>query len=278
MLLDLPSLVSARLAYLFSFLSRQGVAPFRGFVQERVALARRAIEKNGPNALDDWAPIYLFYGSRDASDFLYSDEWDGYASELQGKLKMHVALSRSGQRKADGSKVYVQDLLWDQRADISQAILEKRASVYVCGDGRHMSKDVEAKLASMLGEAKGGSKDVEGMAELKALKDRSRLLLDVWVRPCLFFVAEDASLTWALVLLPRVASLDSLAFACYPLEVSLSFLINLLCIASLLLLGLPSIIFSSRTLALSHRLETQFPRMDSRCLKVSVVRAKRQDQ
>lgn len=108
---------------------------------------------------------------------------------------MHVALSRSGPRKPDGSKVYVQDLLWDQRAEISQAILEKRASVYVCGDGRHMSKDVEAKLATMLGEAKGGSKDVEGMAELKALKDRSRLLLDVWVRPRLFVFPTSAPLT-----------------------------------------------------------------------------------
>ncbi|KAL7411249.1 cytochrome P450 reductase [Mrakia frigida] len=157
-----------------------GVAPFRGFVQERVALARRSIEKNGPDALADWAPMYLFYGSRDESDFLYSSEWPAYEAELQGKFKIFVALSRSGPRKPDGSKIYVQDLLWEQRKEVAKMILEKRGSVYVCGDGRNMSKDVEGKLAAMLAEAKGGKAEVEGVEEVKNLKTRSRLLLDVW--------------------------------------------------------------------------------------------------
>lgn len=158
----------------------QGVAPFRGFVQERIALARKTIDKNGPAALADWAPMYLFYGSRDESDFLYSSEWPAYEAELQGKFKIFVALSRSGPRKPNGDKIYVQDLLWEQRKEVSEMILEKRGSVYVCGDGRNMSKDVEGKLAAMLAEAKGGSKEVEGVAEVKNLKERSRLLLDVW--------------------------------------------------------------------------------------------------
>lgn len=34
----------------------------------------------------------------------------------------------------------------------------------------------------MLAEAKGGSASVEGVAEVKSLKERSRLLMDVWVR------------------------------------------------------------------------------------------------
>lgn len=158
----------------------QGVAPFRGFIQERIALARRSIEKNGPDALADWAPIYLFYGSRDETDFLYAAEWADYERELQGKFKLFVAFSRSGPRKADGSKIYVQDLLWDARADVASAILDRRGSVYICGDGRNMSKDVEGKLAAMLAEVKGGSADKEGAAEVKTLKERQRLLLDVW--------------------------------------------------------------------------------------------------
>nr|ALK24272.1 cytochrome P450 reductase [Phaffia rhodozyma] len=157
-----------------------GVAPFRGFIQERIALARRSIAKNGPDALADWAPIYLFYGSRDEQDFLYAEEWPAYEAELQGKFKIHVAFSRSGPRKPDGSKIYVQDLLWDQKEVIKSAIVEKRASVYICGDGRNMSKDVEQKLAAMLAESKNGSAAVEGAAEVKSLKERSRLLMDVW--------------------------------------------------------------------------------------------------
>jgi NADPH-ferrihemoprotein reductase len=74
----------------------------------------------------------------------------------------------------------VQDLLWEARKEVSEAILEKRGAVYVCGDGRNMSKDVEVTLQTMLGQAKGGSAAVEGVAEVKALKEKSRLQLDVW--------------------------------------------------------------------------------------------------
>jgi NADPH-ferrihemoprotein reductase len=157
-----------------------GVAPFRGFIQERVAMARRALEKNGPDALADWGRITLFYGCRRSDeDFLYADEWPKYAEELRGKLVMHSAFSREHFRP-DGSKIYVQDLLWDDREAVGDAIANQKGYVYICGDAKNMSRAVEDTLARILGEAKGGSKDVEGAQELKMLKDRSRLMLDVW--------------------------------------------------------------------------------------------------
>lgn len=74
-------------------------------MQERVALARRAIDKSGPDALNDWAPIYLFYGCRNRDeDYLYADEWPQYVNELKGKLNILVAFSRQD-RKADGSEL-----------------------------------------------------------------------------------------------------------------------------------------------------------------------------
>ncbi|CUA77238.1 NADPH-ferrihemoprotein reductase [Rhizoctonia solani] len=153
-----------------------GVAPFRGFIQERVALARKAIEKNGPDALADWGQISLYYGCRhENEDFLYKDEWPEYQSELKGKFTMRNAFSRSGARKPDGSKVYVQDLLWEDRATISEAINEKRGYVYICGDARNMSKAVEDVLINIFNEA-----GKNGVDELKTMKERSRLLLDVW--------------------------------------------------------------------------------------------------
>lgn len=158
-----------------------GVAPFRGFVQERVALARRSIEKNGPDALADWGRITLFFGCRKSTeDFLYADEWPQYKEELHGKFVMHNAFSRDGPRKPDGSKIYVQDLLWQDRENVADAIINGKGYVYVCGDAKSMAKAVEETLAKILGEAKGGSQDVEGVAEVKLLKERSRLMLDVW--------------------------------------------------------------------------------------------------
>jgi NADPH-ferrihemoprotein reductase len=156
------------------------VAPFRGFVQERIALARRAIEKNGPDALNDWGRISLFYGCRRSDeDFLYSDEWEQYKEELKGKFHLHCAFSRE-KFKDDGSKIYVQDLIWEDREHIAQAILEGKGYVYICGEAKNMAKQVEEVLAKILGEAKGGSAEVEGAAEVKLLKERSRLMLDVW--------------------------------------------------------------------------------------------------
>lgn len=76
-------------------------------MQERVALARRAIEKSGEDALKDWAPMYLFYGCRKSDeDFLYKDEWPNYVNELKGKLNMLVAFSRED-RKPDGSESHI---------------------------------------------------------------------------------------------------------------------------------------------------------------------------
>ncbi|KAJ8523199.1 hypothetical protein ONZ45_g300 [Pleurotus djamor] len=158
-----------------------GVAPFRGFVQERVALARRSIDKNGPDALADWGRITLFYGCRKSTeDFLYKDEWAQYKEELRGKFTMHCAFSREPPYKADGSKIYVQDLLWDDRDQVADAIINGKGYIYICGDAKSMSKAVEETLARILGEAKGGSAEVEGAAEVKLLKERSRLMLDVW--------------------------------------------------------------------------------------------------
>ncbi|KAM6494127.1 hypothetical protein JOM56_010488 [Amanita muscaria] len=157
-----------------------GVAPFRGFVQERVAFARRTIEKNGPDALADWGRIWLFYGCRRSTeDFLYKDEWPQYEEELQGKFALRCAFSRET-FKPDGSKIYVQDLIWEEREQLAEAILNGKGYVYICGEAKNMSKQVEEILAKILGQAKGGSAEVEGTAEVKLLKERSRLLLDVW--------------------------------------------------------------------------------------------------
>lgn len=158
----------------------QGVAPFRGFIQERVALARRTLEKNGDDALADWGQISLFYGCRKSTeDFLYKDEWPQYTAELKGKFTMHCAFSREPPYKPDGGKIYVQDLIWDDRKNIADAILNGKGYVYICGDAKAMSKAVEEVLARILGEAKGGS-EAEGAAEIKLMKERSRLMLDVW--------------------------------------------------------------------------------------------------
>lgn len=158
-----------------------GVAPFRSFVQDRVCSAEKAVEKAGKSlaeALKDWGNIWLFYGCRRANeDFLYRDEWPRYGEKLGGKFLMETSLSRE-KFKADGSKIYVQDLIWERRKEIAEDILERKAYIYICGEAKGMAQDVETVFGKILEEAKGSAE--EGKKEMKLLKERSRLLLDVW--------------------------------------------------------------------------------------------------
>lgn len=43
-----------------------------------------------------------------------------------------------------------------------------------------MAKSVEERLAQMLGAARGGTAEKEGMKEIKLLKERNRFMTDVW--------------------------------------------------------------------------------------------------
>ena len=74
----------------------------------------------------------------------------------------------------------MQDLMWEDRTALSEAILTGKVYVYVCGDGKCMGKGVEDVLMKLLGEAKGGSAEKKGARELKLSKERSRYLTDVW--------------------------------------------------------------------------------------------------
>lgn len=145
-----------------------------------MALAKKALDKNGPDAIDNWGQFALYYGCRgENEDYLYAEEWPNYIEALHGKFNMRTAFSRSGPRKPDGSKIYVQDLLWEDRDAIKKMIWDNKGYVYICGDAKAMSKAVEDVLARILGEAKGGDITV-GQAEVKTMKERSRILLDVW--------------------------------------------------------------------------------------------------
>lgn len=103
-----------------------GIAPFRSFVQERVASAQKSKERNGADALADWGTIYLFYTSRRKDeDYLYADEWPKYQEELGDKFKMITGFSRE-QFKPGGGKKYVQDYILDHAKEIADDILQRK--------------------------------------------------------------------------------------------------------------------------------------------------------
>jgi len=104
-----------------------GVAPYRGFLQERKA--RGATGRS-----------FLFFGERNrATDFLYRDEWDSFRKD--GVLtRMEVAFSRDTE-----PKVYVQHRMLERAGELF-AWIEEGAHLYVCGDATHLAPDVHETL------------------------------------------------------------------------------------------------------------------------------------
>jgi cytochrome P450/NADPH-cytochrome P450 reductase len=140
-----------------------GLAPFRGFLQERAARkAKGAV----------LGPAMLFFGCRHPDqDFLYADELKAFAAH--GIAELHIAFSRG-----EGPKTYVQHLVAAQKERLWD-LIEQGAIVYVCGDGSRMEPDVKAALVAIYRERSGADADA-GVRWIEDLGTSNRYVLDVW--------------------------------------------------------------------------------------------------
>ncbi|TMK46534.1 MAG: cytochrome P450 [Alphaproteobacteria bacterium] len=140
-----------------------GLAPFRGFLQER------ADRKNKGTSL---GAAMLFFGCRHPDqDYLYADELKAFAAD--GVTELHTAFSRG-----DGPKTYVQHLVAAQKEKVWN-LIERGAIIYVCGDGGKMEPDVKAALVAIYRERKGADADA-GQRWIDNLGAKNRYVLDVW--------------------------------------------------------------------------------------------------
>jgi len=140
-----------------------GLAPFRGFLQERAARqAKGAV----------LGPALLFFGCRHPDrDYLYADELKGFAAD--GVVELHTAFSRG-----DGPKTYVQHLIAREQ-DRVWDLIERGAIIYVCGDGGKMEPDVKGALMAIY-RARSGSDDAAAAKWIDELGTSNRYVLDVW--------------------------------------------------------------------------------------------------
>lgn len=140
-----------------------GLAPFRGFLQERAAMKAKG---------QSLGPSMLFFGCRHPEqDFLYADELKGFAD--QGITELHVAFSR-----ADTPKSYVQDLIAAQKDKVWK-LIEAGAIIYVCGDGGKMEPDVKRVLITIYRE-RTGADEAAALQWIDAMGTQNRYVLDVW--------------------------------------------------------------------------------------------------
>jgi sulfite reductase (NADPH) flavoprotein alpha-component len=133
-----------------------GVAPYRAFLQERAAQNAQG---------ENW----LIFGERNrATDYYYETFLEALAKK--NFLKLDTAFSRDQDEKR-----YVQHLLLEKGQSIWN-FLCKGAHLYICGDARHMAKDVTAALHTIA--EKHGNQDPKSY--IKMLRKEKRLLLDVY--------------------------------------------------------------------------------------------------
>ncbi|AOZ93931.1 assimilatory sulfite reductase (NADPH) flavoprotein subunit [Paenibacillus crassostreae] len=137
-----------------------GVAPFRAFIEERAET-----NASGKN--------WLFYGDQHfLTDFLYQLDFQRWVKE--GVLtRMDVAFSRDTDQK-----VYVQHRMLEKGRELYQW-LEDGASVYICGDEKHMAHDVHNALIKIIEEV-GGKSNEQALAYLADLQQQNRYQRDVY--------------------------------------------------------------------------------------------------
>ena len=75
-------------------------------------------------------------------------------------------------------KVYVQHLLKNNSKSVYD-VINNNGHVYVCGDAKHMARDVQEALTSII-EGEGGKTRQQAQDFVKNLQKRGKYSLDVW--------------------------------------------------------------------------------------------------
>ena len=141
-----------------------GIAPFRGFLQDRAA--RQALG-------EVLAPALLFFGcDHPEVDYLYRDELAAWQSA--GLVSVLPAFFR----QPEGAIAYVQHRML-QHAEKLAALLAQGARIYVCGDGTRMAPAVRHTMA-LVHQHSSGCSAAEGAAFVTELERQGRYVVDVF--------------------------------------------------------------------------------------------------
>jgi ferredoxin--NADP+ reductase len=97
-----------------------GIAPFRGFIQERY---NPQFKRSGQS--------WLVFGVQHQVDYLYQEELEAFARQ-HDDFHLITAFSRE-ETTADGEKMYVQQRIKEHRQAILDTLLDKNTYFYICG-------------------------------------------------------------------------------------------------------------------------------------------------
>ncbi|KAK5164033.1 uncharacterized protein LTR77_010124 [Saxophila tyrrhenica] len=120
-----------------------GLAPMRGFIQERAAIASAQ-----PNAT--FGKAILYFGCREPEcDYICRTELEEW--EKQGVVELRPTFSRSSTPQTHR---YVPDRLWEDREELTE-LFRAGAKFFMCGSASKLAKSTNEVLERIVREAKG---------------------------------------------------------------------------------------------------------------------------
>lgn len=144
-----------------------GLAPFKAFIEEKIWQKQQGLEIG---------EIYLYLGSRHKKEeYLYGELWEAYKD---AGVLTHIGAAFS---RDQPEKIYIQDKIRETIEPLTDAIVSKEGSFYLCGptwpvpDITACLEDIVKNAASKRGET---IKDVAKVVE--DMKEDGRYILEVY--------------------------------------------------------------------------------------------------
>jgi sulfite reductase alpha subunit-like flavoprotein len=140
-----------------------GIAPFRGFLQERAFLKSQGTPLG---------PSVMYFGChKRKQDFLFAEEFDAFVRE--GVLSNIVCAFSHEQEK----RIYVQNKILEDPATPAALLQLPNTVLYYCGPAQHVSEEVLAALQKCL--TLSGAMSVEQAAEhMKKMEIEKRIHIE----------------------------------------------------------------------------------------------------
>ena len=143
-----------------------GLAPMRGFIQERATI------KAARNA--ELGPALLYFGCRDQDkDFIYKAELEKW--EEEGVVSVRPCFSKHG---PEGSHKYVPDRIWADREELAGLFVDQGAKIFVCGSASKLAKST-AEVCKKIWMERNGKGEAEAQEWLDKVKE-DRYVSDVF--------------------------------------------------------------------------------------------------
>ncbi|EGV63170.1 sulfite reductase [NADPH] flavoprotein component [Yamadazyma tenuis] len=144
-----------------------GLAPFKAFIEEKIWQQQQGME------IGD---IFLFMGSRHKKEeYLYGELWEAYKD---AGILTHIGAAFS---RDQPEKIYIQDKIRDKIEDLTNAMVDKNGSFYLCGPTWPVP-DITACLEDVMknAAAKKGEEIKDLTKLIEDLKEEGRYVLEVY--------------------------------------------------------------------------------------------------